>query len=559
MEQMRKISNICGFLLLVVASVSCSDDFLNQNKKNWQMLADTLYLNNHQDNVAASVQLPGVTNSGFMVIVQPKWLSFKSMHGKVSGGNAPLDISIVKSDIVSGYQTHYAQVTIDVENAGLFSFTVAYTNSGNPSLLSSVSSLNFESLSSRTFTISNTSDGILNWEITAIPDWLIISPASGTLSKGNSTTVTASLNLVDIPTGQDLSGTLVINNNSVTGNLNIPVLIPENILIPSTVMEINGIITDAEFNHETGMMVICTKSPNSLIVFNTTLNVSNTIPLDKTPSCVSLSEDGHKAVIGYTVSSLSYFDIDNLNFSGNFSIDCIPFDVVLGDNGWCYITPSVDQWVQFRSLNLISGELVVGNNQSTVYEKTLIRKIPGKPYLIGSRTTLSPTGILIFDVTKGIASDTITYYHTSIGKFCISEDGAKLYDSYRNVYNMPVYDYQYHPFSPPVFGQIQSVLNYISAFEECPSLSSIFVASSYYDYMSGYSSLIEQFNTVNLNKVKTYNVSPVFVTENGVRTLYETSAKFIFVNKKGTTLYALKNLKENYSKDFWTIETFLLN
>jgi hypothetical protein len=60
------------------------------------------------------------------------------------------------------------------------------------------------------------------------------------------------------------------------------------------------------------------------------------------------------------------------------------------------------------------------------------------------------------------------------------------------------------------------------------------------------------------NKIRTYNVSPVIVTENGVKTLYETSSRYIFVNKTGSTLYALKNLKENYNKDFWTIETILL-
>jgi hypothetical protein len=323
-------------------------------------------------------------------------------------------------------------------------------------------------------------------------------------------------------------------------------------------MQISGKVTDAEYNNESGIMLICTDSPNSLILFNTLLNTTNTIALDKTPTCISMSDDGHKAVIGYSVSSVSYFDVENQIITANYQIDCSPFDIVLGDNGWCYITPTVDQWVKFRSLNLATGVLVVGNNQSMVYEKTIIGKIPGKPYLIGSRTTLSPSGLLIFDVTRGIASDTITYYHTSIGKFCISSDGTKLYDSYRNVYNMPPYDYQFHPFAPPVFGQIQPQLNYISAFEECQSTSSLFVASSYYTYSSGYSSLIEQFSTSNLNKIKTYNLSPVALTENGIRTHYETTAGYIFVNKQGTTMYAIKNLKESYRKDFWTIETFIL-
>ena len=238
--------------------------------------------------------------------------------------------------------------------------------------------------------------------------------------------------------------------------------VPAKAIIPSEVREINGIVTDAEFNHESGIMVICTKSPNSLIVFNTNTNESNTISLAKTPYCVSLSEDGHKAVIGYSVASVSYIDIDNLDFINDFNIDCIPYDIVIGDNGWCYVTPTADQWVFFRSLNLNSGELITGRNGYTVYERTVIRKVPGKPYLVGSRMGLSPTGLLIFNVTRGPASDSISYYHEDIGPFWISADGARLYSRAKNVYSLPEYDGLYNFTTPPVYGQIESELLNIS-------------------------------------------------------------------------------------------------
>ena len=302
-------------------------------------------------------------------------------------------------------------------------------------------------------------------------------------------------------------------------------------------------------------MAICTKSPNALILFNSNTNVFNTLPLTRTPNCVNISEDGNKAVIGYTVASVSYIDIPALSITNEFSIDVIPFDIVLGGNGWCYIAASEDQWIAFRSLNLNSGQLILGKNMSTMYEKTNIRKIPGKPYLVGSRTTLSPAGILIFDISKGIASDTISYYHASIGKFCISADGSKLYEGNKKVYTLPAYDYEFHPFAPPVWGQIESTLNYLTVFEECPNISSIFVSGyNGYFYSQEYSSLIEQFNTINLNKIKTYNTATVYITANGISTPYDTEARFIFVNKDGSNLYALKNLKSSYNKDYWTIE-----
>jgi hypothetical protein len=45
------------------------------------------------------------------------------------------------------------------------------------------------------------------------------------------------------------------------------------------------------------------------------------------------------------------------------------------------------------------------------------------------------------------------------------------------------------------------------------------------------------------------------VTEEGITLQYETSPKYIFVNKEGSILYAIKNLNENAHKDYWSIES----
>jgi hypothetical protein len=555
MEQIKKILFLAGVFIIVISISSCNDDFLSKNNRNLYTLSDTLYIDSEQETVSTFLQLNSAGNSDYTVFMQPKWLSFSSMHGKMINGSLPLSFSIIKDNFTSGFQSQFGTIILDIESLGFVSFMVCCTNFGSPTIQCSANSINFESSGSQTFTISNTSEGILNWNFNAFPDWLIISPTSGSLNNGNSTTITASLDFNSITPGQELSGSILIISNSATDSLIIAVHVSANAIIPSDERQINGIVTDAEYNHESGIMAICTKSPNSLIIFNTNTNESNTISLSKMPNCVSLSEDGHKAVIGCSVPLISYVDIDNLTIIKDCSIDCIPFDIVLGDNGWCYIAPTVDQWVDFRSLNLNSGELVHGTYRSEIYEKTIIRKIQGKPYLVGTRTTLSPSGILIFDITKGIARDTISYYHESLGKFWISEDGVKLYSNCKIVYYLPKYDTLFHSSPPPVFGHIESGLSSISALDECPAINSIFIANAFSD-ISGYSSLIQRFNTSNLNKTVEFNASVTSVTENGIKKYYESTVWYIFVNKEGTQLYAIKNLKAKYSKDYWTIETF---
>ena len=369
---MKNILYISGLLLLAVTGISCSDDFLSKNDVTLYTLYDTLYLNNYQEDVETSITLPTLVNTDYTIFMQPKWLEFGSMHGEVNNGNVPLSFSIVKENAPSGFQIHYGTIMIDIDYFGVISFIVAYFNFGYPTLQCSASSLNFESSNSQTFTISNISEGILFWKITGIPDWLIISPDSGLLYNGNSATISASLNYDNITTGQELSGTMQITSNSTTGNLTVPLYVSAKAIIPAEVRQINGIVTDAEYNHESGIMAICTKSPDKLIVFNTNANEADTISLTSTPNCVSLSEDGHKAVIGYSEPSVSYVDIDNLEITEDYTIDCVPYDIVLGDNGWCYITPTVGQWVFFRNLNLNTGQLIIGKNGNTIYERTII-------------------------------------------------------------------------------------------------------------------------------------------------------------------------------------------
>jgi len=557
---MKRIIYISGIVLIVISVISCNDDFLSKNKVNLYLLSDTVKLNNTLNTFSTPVQLPLMVNSDYTVYMHPKWLSFSTMHGAVTDGSFLLDFDIMENDIISGYQTHYGTIMINIEDIGIISMTVSYENFGSPTLQCIPSGLKFESLEPQTLTITNTTEGLLNWEITEIPEWLYIFPPAGTLFKNYSITVTVTVLQDELLANPQTSTNLKIVSNSVTGNLNIPVEIDESVLIPSQVLKINGIVVDAEYSMESGIMVIVTKSPDKLIVFNTSSNNLDTLLLSATPGCISISEDGDKAVIGYNSELISYIDVTNIELIRDYTVDCIPFDIVLGNNGWSYIAPEAGQWTNLRNLDLVSGELSSDPDWSEFYEKSIIRKIHGKPYLIGTRTTISPSGILIFDISKGMAGSSITYYHTSVDRFWISKNGSKLFTHYKTVFNLPSsYDWTYHPFDPPMFGQIVSSSPNITAFDESTTSSTFFVASTCYDNDPQYNSIIEQYYMENLQKIRTFSVAPVYVTENGNKELYKTSARYLFAKKNSLTLYVIKNIREYYHKDYWTIDAINTN
>jgi hypothetical protein len=556
---MKTLIQFFYLAVLVISIFSCSNEFLDKNNRSSFSSNDTIYVTNNQSTVDVVYSLAPIANKSYTVTVLPKWITLSAMNGQILDGSAKFSFTVDKQyALISQMGTYNASIVLDVEDSGLISIPITYVNFGNPTLQCSTGALNFESLNPKTFIFSNISDGYLAWKISNVPDWLILSKTSGSLYNGQSETITVSWNNSYPTPTQDLASTLHILNNSANSDYAISVTLKASAIIPRDVSEISGIVTDVEFHKSSGIMAICTKSPNSLILYNTTTNKSNTIALTKTPACISISEDGHKAVIGYTVASLSYIDIDKGEIAKDYDIDCLPYDVVLGDNSWCYITPTVDQWVFFRSLNLNTGVITVGKNWSTVYEKTMIKKIPGKPYLVGSRMNLSPTGILLFDVSKGIASDTISYWHESIGKFWISEDGKKLFTSYRKVYQMPSYDYEFHTGSPSVYGQVETSQSYISAFDQCTKTKRFFVVSSVYWFSEDTSSKIEQFDSDNLNKINEFEVAPIYLNEGTVGTPYQASVRYVFVDQSGSILYAIKSLNSNDNKVNWSIEKFKL-
>jgi len=297
-------------------------------------------------------------------------------------------------------------------------------------------------------------------------------------------------------------------------------------------------------------MAICTKSPNSLIIYNTSTKTSRTLDLAMTPNCISISEDGHKAAIGYSVANISYVDLDAGSILKDVSINYVPFDIVIGDNSWCYVTPTTGQWVAFTNVNLQSGQVVRCNNIYRTYERTIIKKVPGQPYMVGTCTVLSPSGIDTYKLSNGLIVDTIGHYHTDGGNIWVSRDSKKVYTRTKKIYQFPKYDLGYYAFEPSIYGQLDATFDFISGFDECQSINSFFGTCYSTWSTNADQGIIIQYNTTNLNKIRTYTLSKITIDNS----TYSFDARYIFVNKAGSELYAIKNVRSSNNMDYWTLE-----
>ena len=553
---MKRSAYIYGIILLLIAGTSCSDEFLERNNADMYSLPDTLLLDNYNTDASILFELPEKINSEFRVFMRPKWLSVESPRGKVEAGMVEFTVSIDGSNLPAGYFSHTGLVIVQIEDFGFVSFTVIFTNYGFPSIHCNPSGLIFEGTTSQSFSLITPTEGMLDWAITEIPEWLSFSETSGTIWPGQTAWITAYLDPGKITQGIQILDTVKIISPHAQYPFMLSIRVTPAIVPPPQDFTLGSILMDAEYHHDSGLMAVCTRSPNQLILFNTVSGDSDTIALEKTPSCISISSDGHKAVIGYTVASVSYIDLDACGIIGDYDIDCMPYDIVFGETGWCYITPAEDQWVSMRNLNLTTGQ--VSSCSYQIYEQTLIRKVPAEDYLIGSSLGLSPSGLMVFDVTAGEVKPEVTSYHESVGHFWLSKDGQKVYSAYGKIYRVPEYVGSSHGTDAPSFGNFNLNYAYITALDDCPAINSVFYSTSSAFYQEGTSSLIEQYNSTNLNKIKSYNVSPEHLSINGTLVPYETTPRFIFISKEGTMMHVIKVLRPDYNIDGWLVETIAL-
>ena len=153
------------------------------------------------------------------------WISQSS--GSLSKGNLTTILASLRLANISSFQDLSGTLQIQSNSITGSSYAIPVSVSSvaiTPSLYCSVDTLNFKLSDNKVFTIKNAANGLLNWEITGTPEWLIISPVSGSLNSGNSTPITVSLNYFNINLDQDLSGTIqIINNSPGTGFFPIPV------------------------------------------------------------------------------------------------------------------------------------------------------------------------------------------------------------------------------------------------------------------------------------------------------------------------------------------------
>ncbi len=357
----------------------------------------------------------------------PDWLYIDAYRLESSGIYIPpyksYDIPlfiIIPSEVILGNLT--GDIVLSTNDKEHPSLTINVTaDLGTPFLYINTNTIDFSyTETSKTLMFSNRGKGMLVWEFRDIPEWLTITPSSGIFrpySSGNKITFTC--DRTKLSPGLN-SATVILNSND-SSNPSVSIKVTANAPADTeNISAVDGNITDAVFNKNTNTLYFVTSSPNKFVAYDVTgRTVLNEISLSDAPTSFAISEDWSKAAVGHN-GYISAINLSTGTVTATYTLNYSVNDIAWAENDWFCFTQVGTDFTCLHWINTSDGTIYDDPDASRLDGNSIIKKVPGQPYLIATRNNYSPTGFFAYDIAiKSLKS----YSHQDLTNFWFSEDG----------------------------------------------------------------------------------------------------------------------------------------
>ncbi|HET7436136.1 MAG TPA: BACON domain-containing protein [Thermoanaerobaculia bacterium] len=194
-------------------------------------------------------------------------------------------------------------------------------------------------------------------------------------------------------------------------------------------------IVDAEFSPSLNAIVAVSQSPNQLHIYRPETNQLVSVNLEVPPYCVSVSPNGHDAVVGHD-AWISHVDLVDPKLLDTIPVSTVVSDIVLGGNGWAYVFAS-GSFVPVRSINLTTK--VQLESSGWMYGNSIGRLHPSGTSMYDASTTVSPADIekiYIGNDGKAEVGNDSPYHgdYSMCGNLWFSAEGTRIYTACGNVF-----------------------------------------------------------------------------------------------------------------------------
>ncbi|MDR2840427.1 MAG: hypothetical protein LBV75_04065 [Paludibacter sp.] len=173
------MKNIIQYITLVFTAAiifSCSDEFVNNRTEISGVATSAIIISPAWESDNYQFQCENTGNSDFTIESQPQWLIVNSNSGKFRGGIATITCKANNFEKFAKTGVYIDQMMV-VSGGKRYAIPLYYINEGEPHISVpdnfAISYNNYNNA----LTIGNTGDGILLWEVIAMPQWLALDTA----------------------------------------------------------------------------------------------------------------------------------------------------------------------------------------------------------------------------------------------------------------------------------------------------------------------------------------------------------------------------------------------
>lgn len=398
--------------------------------------------------------------------------------------------------------------------------------------------------------IHNQGNTTLDYAITSSTTFASLSSSSGQLSMLGNTDITVTIDRENLLT--ETNPALYV---SIDGNVDtVPLVIEKKLLLPNDVV-------DAEYAKATDLLVFVAENA-TLNIFHPDTQEISAVALSYTPTCVSISPDGTKAVVGHD-AHVTYVDLLAETVLTVNNVSCEALDIVLTNDGWTYVFPRRDQWTKIRCLNVTTpNAMVTSHTGYDIYAGVKAKLHPSGKYVYGAQNNLSPADIEKYDIQNGTAQYLYNSpYHGDYGMggdLWIEESGERLFTRAGNVFRASETQNQDMVYNGAII--LEEGYNSIAWLDQLDSKKEIFLVlqknSWYNETVPPY---VYVYNSDNLTYITKRRLEDYIVVDGDNCMVYDACPYFVFAHSDGTQIFVITKAVGSGLLHEWAIQVIDLS
>lgn len=397
---------------------------------------------------------------------------------------------------------------------------------------------------SATLNITNTGNTGFAYSVEAATDHITLpSSTSGTLAPYQGADITISIDKEAI-IADHTEPSLNVNIDGTV--VNVPIVFDRKQMLPKDII-------DAEYSKAKDIMVYVA-SDLTLNIYHAANKTTDVVALSYIPTCVSISLDGTKAVVGHD-AHVTYIDLETKQILTVNDISCYALDVVLGSNGWAYAFPKRDQWETIRCIDVtIPNSIEKPHTGNSIYAGAVGKLHPSGKYIYDAENGISSMSIEKFDIQNGVANYLyhLSYNYYAGGNLWFSESGDRIFARNRNVFKASETQGLDLMYNGKINLETNSNIIYLDHLERNKSLYIISKGESYNDPNPPFIYICNSDNLTFKSKkaLESYHVTDSY----GEVTAYPAEPYFVFANTNGEEVYVITKAVGSGLVHEWAIQ-----